>query len=401
MIRRPGYYTRSMTSIVAPSQEGALRRARLAAGLGQTELAKRAGISRQALGAIESGAYQPGVMVALKLSRELGKSVEELFASEEGATLVSAIWTGPSRRGAAAAGARVALGRVAGRLVATPQPVPAFGLAPAAGLVTRASGRRVSVEAFRSASEIDSTLLVAGCDPGVTILADWMVRHRSGVGLVTIPCSSRAALEGLREGRVHVAGIHMRDPRTGEYNVGPARALLGGRRVAFVNFARWEIGLCIHPRKTEIVHGVEDLAHRKVRIVNRERGSGARLALDEALEKVGLDSRRVAGYKRELGGHLEVAAAVSAGEAEAGVTIRVAAEAYGLGFLPLREERYDLVIPAAELGWAPVRAMLDALNSSRFGRELRGLCVYDTSRTGSVLEGPSTVRRSAAGALQD
>ncbi len=387
-----------MTGIAA-DKSGAVKGARAAAGLSQSELARRAGISRQALGAIESGAYQPGVTVALKLARELGRTVEELFAGEdEAAAPVSAAWIGDETHPEPSPGARVALGRVGGRVIATPRPAPALSLAAAAGLVAGASGRRVSVEAFRTSGEIDSTLLVAGCDPGVSILADWLVRYRAAVSVVAIPCSSRAALEALAEGRVHVAGVHIRDPRTGEYNVAPARKRLGRRRAVFVNFARWEIGLGVRPERAAAVRGVGDLARPGIRIVNRELGSGARLALDEMLEKAGLEARSLAGYGRELGGHLEVAAAVRAGEADAGVTIRVAAEAYGLGFIPLREERYDLVVPASELEWPPVKAMLDALNSARFGRELSGLCAYDTSATGTVIGQRKPGSRSEAAA---
>ncbi len=359
-----------------------MRRAREAAGLSQMELARRAGISRQALGAIESGAYQPGVAVALRLARELGQTVESLFGASDDAR-ISATWTGERR---AAPGTRVALGRVNGRLVATPQPVATFSLAAAGGIVEHGGkGRMVSVEAFRSPAEIDSTMLLAGCDPGVAILSDWLARHRSSVRIVALPCSSRAALKALADGRVNVAGTHIRDPRTGEYNLAQARRIVGDRKAMLVNFARWEMGLAVHPSRRERIRSVADLASRGIRIVNREAGSGARLALDEALSQSGVDANRLDGYGRELAGHLEVAAAISASEADCGVTIRVAAEANGLGFIPLREERYDLLIPESEMELPAVASALDALNSSHFARELSELCGYDTSRTGSVI----------------
>lgn len=283
----------------------AAARARSRIGITRSELARRAGISRQALGAIESGLYLPSVAVALKLARELGASVESLFGGDEPARLCAA-WIGDGAHPAPAPGTRVALGRVNGRLIATPQPVSSISLAAAAGVVGEAAGRRVSVEAFRSRDEIDSTLLLAGCDPGTAILADWLVRRHSPVNLVTLACSSRAALNALREGRVHVAGVHLRDPRSGEYNLAPARRLLGHRRATLVNFASWEIGLCVRPARHGAIAKVEDLARAGVTIVNREAGSGARHALDEALGKLGIDSARIDGYGRELGGHLEV-----------------------------------------------------------------------------------------------
>ncbi len=135
------------------STDNAVVRARMARDLTQTELARRAGISRQALGAIESGAYHPGVAIAIRLARELGSSVESLFGEidDETATLVDASWfDGEPRRAAAAAQSRVVLARVRGKVVAVPQPAARLMLAPAAGLMQRAPRRhRVDVCTFR------------------------------------------------------------------------------------------------------------------------------------------------------------------------------------------------------------------------------------------------------------
>jgi putative molybdopterin biosynthesis protein len=378
-----------LSSIVADTKTrdtetgDAVRRTRVARGISQLELARRAGMSRQALGAIESGAYQPGVTVALKLAHHLGESVERLFGGGGGMERLIAAWTESVRP----SGSRlpVALGRVGGRLVAIAQPVAGLRLAPAAGMLEHAVRGRAEVMALRSREEIDSTLLIAGCDPAVTLLADWLARRRSAVSGVALRCSSREALGALLEGRAHAAGLHLRDPQTGEYNLRPARLAMGRRRALLVNFARWELGLATSPGKRLQIRGWADLARPGIEIVNRERGSGARAALDEALAALRLGANRIGGYKREVRGHLEVAAAVAAGQADVGVTIRVAAEAYELGFVALREEGYDLVIPESEANAAPVKAMLEALNSSRFGNELAELCAYDTSRMGNVV----------------
>ena len=385
-------------------QSGAMvRRARTERGLTQDELARRAGLSRQALGAIESGAYQPGVGAALALARELGHSVEALFGSAGEPALLEADWaesSGDAPSGASpdtSAGARppdapaapphpaVALGRVGGRLVALAQPAPAMRLAAAAGVLEHAAGRRARVAAFRTQQEIEATLLVAGCDPAVTILADWMGRHRPTATLTPIRHGSRSALAALLDGRVHAAGVHLCDRRGGEYNLAAVRETLKRRRAMMVNFARWELGLSVRRGNPLDLRGIADLARPGVRIVNREAGSGARLVLDQALAELKIVPRRIAGYARELSGHLEVAAAIATGEAEAGLTLRVAAEAFRLGFVPVREERYDLVILQREMDSPPVRAMLDALNSSSFASEVRQLCAYDTAQMGQVI----------------
>ncbi|MFZ0888866.1 MAG: substrate-binding domain-containing protein, partial [Candidatus Binataceae bacterium] len=270
-------------------------------------------------------------------------------------------------------------------LVAVPQAAAALTIAPAAGIVEGTSGRRARVEAFRSRAEIDSTLLIAGCDPAVAVMADWLTRHHAPVSVCAISCSSRAAMTAVSRGEVHVAGVHLRDPKSGDYNLEAVRRALGRRRVMLVNFVLWELGLAVAAGNPRGIRGFEDLARSGVRLVNRELGSGARFALDEAFAALRIDARRITGYDRELPGHLEVAGAVAAREADAGVTIRVAADAYGVGFIALREERYDLVIPEREADHAAVRAMLDALNSRRFARELSELCSYDTNQTGRVL----------------
>jgi molybdate-binding protein/DNA-binding XRE family transcriptional regulator len=364
-----------------------IRSARVARGITQQDLAKQAGISRQALGAIESGLYQPGVTVALSLARELGETVETLFGTteEQHRKHIDAAWSDPQLAPGSGSSCKVALARVAGQIVALPQPAARLGLLPVAGTVDRVARKHAVVSTYWSETEINSTLLMAGCDPAVAILGDWLARHRSPVTTVVLRCSSSKALAMLTRGGVHVAGAHLRDPKSGEYNLTSVRDALGHRPSVVINFARWELGLAVASGNPRNVRGFADLAQPQLQIVNREIGSGARAALDEALRELGLQRERIKGYTREVPGHLEIAEAIASAEADTGVTIRVAAEAYGLTFIPLREERYDLVVLQDEAELAPVKAMLDALNSRRFAREVNQLCTYDTDQMGKVI----------------
>lgn len=366
-------------------KEHPVRAARRARNLSQGDLAKRSGISRQALGAIESNTYQPNVSVALAIARELGTTVEALFGDNPDE--IRHVRARLDNGGGSAAGGkhpRVALGRVGGRLVARPQAPVHLVLAPAAGMVEHASRGGAEVASFRTDDEIDATLLIAGCDPAAALLTEWLARRRSPVSPVVLSCSSGKALHELLEGRAHIAGVHLRDPKSGDFNCGAVVRGLKRHPAVIVNFARWELGIATAPGNPLKLRGFADLARDDLRIANRELGSGARAALDEAIGELGIAADSIEGYPREFAGHLEVAAAIATGQADFGVTIRVAAEVYGLGFVPAREERYDLVILKRDLDSTPAKAILDALNSRGLAREVAQFCGYDTSQMGAI-----------------
>jgi molybdate-binding protein/DNA-binding XRE family transcriptional regulator len=365
---------------MAERVEQRLRAMRIARKLSQAELARRVRISRQALGAIESGVYQPGVAVAIRLARELGESVESLFSQAEGEQpLIAESFEAQAR----IPNTRVALVRLGGRLAAIAVPPTALALQPAGGVITRnLRGRRVEVAPLRSSAEIDLTLVVAGCDPAVGLLSNYMARRQPPIEIAPLAQSSRDALATVAGGGGHVAGVHLRDHGSGEYNLAASRRAFGAAPFRVVNFARWEVGLASRPGARRVSR-LEQLTGGS-RLVNRKRGAGARAVLDEALAADGLKPADVAGYDHFAAGHLEVAAAIAAGSADAGVTLRFAAEVHRLAFEPWREERYDLIIPEAIFDSAPMRGLLEALNSARLAREIATLCYYETSQMGRV-----------------
>ena len=227
-----------------------IRAKRRALNLTQIELARRTGLSRQALGAIEAGIYQPGIGAALSLARELGETVERLFGVEdekEGRHL-DARWYDDIADSRSSKRPRASLGRVGGRIVAVPQNAAGLSLSPVAGIVARRKGTRAEVVTYNSSDEIDAALLIAGCDPSVTLLADWMTRHHSPARLVPIPCSSSRALDALVKGCAHTAGVHLRDADAEDYNLESVSHALGRRAAIVVTFARWEVGLAVRAR---------------------------------------------------------------------------------------------------------------------------------------------------------
>lgn len=358
-----------------------IRRLRQLGGWSQSELARRAQISRQAMAAIETGTYLPGVAVALRLARLLGTSVEQLFGEAENPPpLINAACSGIVE-----VGARVAMARVRGKVVALPVAATQLRLNAATGLLARAKRKHGAVTSFRSPEQIDNTLLIAGCDPAAALIADWFAWERRSETAVVLSQSSTAALSAVSAGQVHVAGVHLRDARA-DNSLTPVTRLLGRRQAAIlVHFAEWELGLAIGASNPLGIKGLADLARKGIRLINRERGAAARIILDNVLSELSLDADRIVGYRDEAPGHLAVAATIAAGRADLGLTLRVAADAYGLHFMPLRQERYELVIPESEVATAPVQALLATLNSGRFAREVRSLCGYDTARMGEII----------------
>jgi putative molybdopterin biosynthesis protein len=356
-------------------------------GISAAKLAKLAGTSRQTIYAIEAGDYVPNTTLALQLAKTLEVKVEDLFHLEgEAATPPPPITVDLIAGAAARKGQPVQLCRVGKRMVgvsALPQPVM---LPLADGVIVDRSKRneQASVHVFQSDLETGKRLLIAGCDPGISLLVQHLARV-DDVDAVVAGSSSQQALEWLRQGKVHVAGSHLRDTPSGEYNLPVIRRMFGKSEVKVVTFAIWEQGLVLQAGNPKSIQSVADLARKNVSIVNREKGAGSRDLLDQKLREAGVPSTRVQGYDREAQGHLPAALAVSMREADCCIATRSAARAFGLSFVPLATERYDLVVRRQYARLPAVEALLDALNRAAIRRKLEILAGYDTSHTGEVL----------------
>src|SRR5207237_4201136 len=184
---------------------------------------------------------------------------------------------------------------------------------------------------------------------------------------------------------VHMAGSHLEDAATGEFNLPFLRKEFAKEDFNVVTFARWEEGLVLTPGNPKRIRKVEDLARKNVRFVNREPGSGSRALLDRLLNQNGMDSDRIQGYGRVAYGHLAAADCVVSGEANVCLATHSAAKAFGLDFIPLHGERYDLVMRRRTADLPAVKAFLDVLQRDTLRRKLEVLAGYDTSETGAVI----------------
>jgi molybdate-binding protein/DNA-binding XRE family transcriptional regulator len=339
-----------------------------------------AGVSRQAVSAVESGISDPSLRVAIALSRALGLTVEELFGTEDSVVPVSAREVAPL----GGKGARVTLALVGDGHVALPlrgETAIRAGFLPAGGLVTEAGkDRGRQTRTVRPIQPPRPALVAAGCDPALPLLAEPLGLLDPPVGFTWWPCPSREALALAAEGLVHVAGTHLRGHGT-EYNIGPAAELLprGGE---VIGFCAWQEGLVLSPGLAEGVSSVTDLAERGLRLANREPGAEARSLLDREMSNSGIGASQLPGYDTQVAGHLQVAAAIAAGLADAGIASEPAARAYDLAFVPLAAEHFDLVIPAGQFASREVQALLKILSSAWLVDQLANLPGYDPARCG-------------------
>lgn len=254
------------------------------------------------------------------------------------------------------------------------------------GIIKRTgrAGGRADVMVFAKDEASQKRLVLAGCDPATSLLAN-MVEKISGIEIVSAAASSKLALNWLKEGKAHIAGSHLEDAKTGEFNLPYIRKEFPDHDFTVITFARWEEGLLTAPGNPKSVRKIEDLARKNVRFVNREVGSGSRALLDKLLQKADMVASKIAGYDRVAFGHLAAAYFVLSADADVCLATRSAARTFGLDFIPLHSERYDLVMRKRTADLPAAKAFLDVLQRAALRRKLEVLAGYDTSQTGALV----------------
>lgn len=351
-----------------------VREQREARGLSQAALAERTRLTRQSISAIEAGRATPAVDVALRIAGVLDCRVEDLFGAPKVSELL------PTEPAAARLGERVALAHLAGRWVSHPLGEDGLRLS-ADGVASETRAATTLVEPLRSPAEARANVVMMGCAAGLGVLAD-RLNARPGPGrFLWLSRSSTAALEALARGHIHVAGVHLVDPKTGEANVADVRRIACAEPITLVTLARWEAGLVLRPGDARRIRSAADLAQPGLRLVTREPGAGAQRLLEREVRAAGYPLSLIRSPHLQASGHLDVARAVAMGAADTGVATRDAALAFGLCFVTLAEERYDLALPASALADARLARLCDVLASAGFRRELSVLG-YDVRGSG-------------------
>ena len=291
---------------------------------------------------------------------------------------------------------RVILGRVQGELIAMP-------LQRGAGVITSLTradgilqvpqelegmelGEEVRVRLLRPEEQLDQTLIMIGShDNTIDVLANELKVRDGRLHLSSSNVGSMGGLMAIRRGQTHLAGSHLLDPETGDYNFSYIQRYLPEVPVRVVQLAKRTQGLLVRPGNPKGIQDVSDLLRSDVVFINRQGGSGTRILLDYQLRKLGLDAARIRGYDQEEFTHMAVAVNVLSGRADAGMAIYASARALSLDFVPVAEERYDLIIPETSWEDAKVRHVLDIIGSPSFHRMVEDMGGYDVREAGRVM----------------
>lgn len=295
---------------------------------------------------------------------------------------------------------RVALGEVAGRIVANPLPrgagiittlVRADGYLRIPSLIEGCNaGEEVDVELLRPRADIGNTIVLTGShDPALGVLEDTLKSTHPEMKISATNVGSLGGLLALRRGEAHVAGSHLLDPATGTYNLPDVARHLKRMPVAIVHLVRREQGLIVAAGNPKRIRSLRDLTRTEVAYVNRQPGAGTRVLLDYRLQKLRIRPERVRGYEREEFTHMAVAVAIASGIADCGLGVRSAAQALGLDFVPVDTEEYDLILRRDFMTTPQGKALLAAVRAPALAAALTRLGGYDTRKTGQ--EKPSRV----------
>ena len=291
---------------------------------------------------------------------------------------------------------RVKVGKVGEKLFTTP-------LSRGSGIITsltRADGiiripalsegltenEETEIELLKPLEEILNTVVMVGShDLSLDILANLLGRFYPPIFLSSHPVGSLGGILAIKNGICHIAGTHLLDPETGEYNFPYIHTYLNGIDVKVIHLVQREQGLMVKRGNPKKVKGLEDLLRKDISFVNRQKGSGTRILLDHSLNALSIEPGQIQGYEKEEFTHMAVASTVASGIADAGLGILPAAKAMDLEFIPIAKERYDLVIPSIYFEDEKIKKVIETIRSEAFKKMVLQMGGYDVSRTGEEL----------------
>ncbi|NOX21174.1 MAG: molybdopterin biosynthesis protein [Nitrospirae bacterium] len=292
---------------------------------------------------------------------------------------------------------RVKVGKVAGEFVASPVGRGAGAIMTvqrADGIVEIPEGsegfaqnEEVTVRLLRSEEEIENTIVCIGShDNCLDLMANFLKKRHPLYSLSSAHLGSMGGIVAIRQSQAHIAGTHLLDEATGEYNIPYIKRLLKDVPLVLINLVYRMQGFIVKKGNPKNIQSVEDLLRDDITFINRQAGSGTRVLTDKLLRERDIDPSRIKGYNREEYTHMGIASAVATGVADVGVGILTAAQALGLDFIPIAKERYDLIIPKEHLERPMIKALLDIIrNDTDFHKAILDSGGYDISDIGKVI----------------
>jgi putative molybdopterin biosynthesis protein len=290
---------------------------------------------------------------------------------------------------------RVNIGRVGEGIVAIPLPRAAGStttLSRAEGIIRIPSfsegivaGEETEAELLVEPEAINNTIVSIGShDITLDILSDEIRNRGNDIRIASGNVGSLGGLLALKKGTAHMAGCHLLDIQTGEYNISYIRKYLEGVPVHVFNLVARDQGLIIQEGNPKEVKGIGDLKRDDITFVNRQPGSGTRILFDYKLKKMGIDPARISGYENEEYTHMNVAVSVLNGMADVGLGIMAAARALDLDFIPVIKEQYDLVVPSSFVDDPKIELIIGVARSREFRERVKGLGGYNPAKSGDL-----------------
>ncbi len=247
-------------------------------------------------------------------------------------------------------------------------------------------GEEIEAELYRSLDQIDKTIVFTGShDLTLDLLASTIKNVNPAYSLTSAHVGSLAGLLAIKKGESHVAGTHLLDEQTGEYNVSFIKKYLGEIPTVLVNLVYREQGWIVQKGNPKNIKTVADITKKGVQYINRQRGAGTRILYDYLLEQANIEAEDIYGYTREDFSHLSLAAAIKGGSADVGLGISSAAKEMDLDFIPVAEERYDLVMTKEFFNSEAGKVLLRVITSEAFKLEVEKLGGYSTRDAGKII----------------
>jgi putative molybdopterin biosynthesis protein len=246
-------------------------------------------------------------------------------------------------------------------------------------------GDRAPVILLKERKNIKNDLLLIGShDLSLDLIRNQLRQKNYNFDLKLQTVGSMAGLTALRRGESHLAGAHLLDPETGEYNISHLKRFFKGEKLVVLNLVHREQGLYLKPGNPKNISGLQDLTGAEINYINRQRGAGTRVLFDYLLAQNNIDPAQISGYEKEEFTHIAAAAAVGRGSADAALGIRAAAEVMEVDFLPLAEEKYELIFREEILEEPQIQSLIELINQDKIKSEIEKLGGYQCRESGKI-----------------